>query len=399
MAPLKKEFFTRLILPSIAVAVFVTFTLDLLAQLFLVDIAQTFAVSRGVASRIQLVSSVTAVIFALLMSALSIRFKYKSLLIFGVLAIAVGALGCSLAPNFVFMQVFFPLNGIGSVMVIPMAFALIGETYPLDKRAKAIGWITAAGGSAAFIAVPAMGLIAQFGTWRSSLLLFVLPVSVAGLVLAFFTLPSARKRQLSAREAYLSSYRQVLLNRSAITSLVGSMLHAVVPVMGTVFGIAFFRDIHSLSLNFGIGILLGFAVFYVFGGWVAGRIINKFGRKSMTIATVLLEGICTILFVTLPSFPVALSFAFLAPLFGGMAATSIHSFLLEQVPESRGTMMSLNSAFANFGVLLGVGAGGVLLDGFGYSMLGLTLGAMGIVSAGVFYFLSRERIESHKEIT
>ena len=168
------------------------------------------------------------------------------------------------------------------------------------------------------------------------------------------------------------------------------MLHSFVPVMGAVYGIAFFRDTFSLSLNFGIGLLIGFAVFYTIGGLAAGRLVNKYGRKKMTVVAVLIEGICVVLFATLPFFPLALAFSFFAPLFGGMAATSVSSLVLEQAPKSRGTMMSLRSAFGNLGILLAVAVGGVVLDGFGYPILGIVLGAMGIFSASIFYFLTKD---------
>jgi predicted MFS family arabinose efflux permease len=275
-------------------------------------------------------------------------------------------------------------------MVIPMAIALIGENYPLDKRAKAIAWITAAGGSAAFIAAPAMGLLAQLGTWRTSLLWFVLPISIIALILAFFALPSFGKPQTNIKEPYLTRYKEILLNRSASTCLIGAMLHSFVPVMGAVYGIAFFRDTFSLSLNFGIGLLIGFAAFYTIGGLAAGRLVNRYGRKKMTVAAILIEGICVILFATLPLFALALAFSLLAPLFGGMATTSVSSLVLEQAPKSRGTMMSLRSAFGNLGILLAVAVGGVVLDGFGYPILGIVLGAMGIFSASIFYFLTKD---------
>ena len=110
----------------------------------------------------------------------------------------------------------------------------------------------------------------------------------------------------------------------------------------------------------------------------------------MTVAAILIEGICVILFATLPLFPLALAFSLLAPLFGGMAATSVSSLVLEQAPKSRGTMMSLRSAFGNLGILLAVAVGGVVLDGFGYPILGILLGEMGIFVASIFYFLTKD---------
>jgi predicted MFS family arabinose efflux permease len=110
----------------------------------------------------------------------------------------------------------------------------------------------------------------------------------------------------------------------------------------------------------------------------------------MTSMAILMEGICTILFAALPFFPLALAFSFSSPFFGGMAATSISSLVLEQAPKSRGTMMSLRSAFGNLGILLAVAVGGVVLDGFGYPVVGILLGTVGILAASIFYFLTKD---------
>jgi len=71
-----------------------------------------------------------------------------------------------------------------------------------------------------------------------------------------------------------------------------------------------------------------------------------------------------------------------------MGASAANSLTLEQVPKFRGTMMSINSAVMNLGPAIGAALGGLTLVLFDYEVLGLTLGAMGIVAAIVFQTLA-----------
>ena len=73
-----------------------------------------------------------------------------------------------------------------------------------------------------------------------------------------------------------------------------------------------------------------------------------------------------------------------------MSASVAQSLNLEQVPEFRGIMMSLNSASGGLGGALGAGIGGFALLTFGYGMSGLILGALGVVSALIYMFLTTD---------
>ena len=64
------------------------------------------------------------------------------------------------------------------------------------------------------------------------------------------------------------------------------------------------------------------------------------------------------------------------------------SLTLEQVPRFRGTMMSLFSAVYSLGSALGAGVGGLVLLLYDYGFVGISLGAIGIASAIVFYLLT-----------
>jgi MFS family permease len=77
-----------------------------------------------------------------------------------------------------------------------------------------------------------------------------------------------------------------------------------------------------------------------------------------------------------------------AGLFDGLAASSSMSLTLEQMPDLRGTMMSLFAAFTGIGVVIGAGIGGLTLILYNYELLGIILGSMGIIAAIIFRFLT-----------
>ena len=380
----------RLFLPSLAFSYFATGPLGVLTGLLLIDIALTFEVSVGVMGQINTPFYVVAVIFALFMGVLSVRFSHKTLLMTGLLSVAISALGCFLASNFNLMLMSYSLSGIGTAMVTPMAITLIGEYLPLEKRTNAIGWIVASGALSYVIGGPVIGFIADLGGWRFVLLGFMLPVSLASLLLAFIGLPFASRSHQPAmsKRVYLGSFKEVLSNRSATACLVGNILRSIAFMVILLYGISFFREQFSVSRGFASLVMLGAALFYTLGSLVCGQFVSRFGRKPSTVLTALMGGIFAISFAYLPNLWLSLALFFLGAWFCGMGASASNSLTLEQVPKFRGTMMSITSAAQSLGSALGAALGGSMLVLYNYRIMGGALGALGIVAAIVFYFLS-----------
>ncbi len=388
----EKGFRERLFLRSLAISNFATGPLGVLTGLLLLDIALTFEVSVGVMGQINTFSNVVAVIFALFMGFLSVRFKHKSLLITGLLCVCISALGCFFASNFNLMLISYSLSGVGLAMVFPMTITLIGERFPLKKRANAVGWIIAAGSLSYLIGAPVIGFIADIGGWRITLSSFVIPISLASLFLAFIGLPStSNKHQPTiSKRTYLESFKGVLLNTSATACLIGNVLRTASFAAILYYGVSFFRQRFLVSIDFGSAIILVAALCYTLGSLAAGRLANKFGRKSLTVFTALLAGIFTVFFVYLPNLWLSLVLNFLGAWFSGMASSAANSLSLEQVPRFRGTMMSINSAAISLGNAFGAALGGLTLVLFNYEILGSILGTMGPIAAIVFYLLTTD---------
>ena len=104
----------------------------------------------------------------------------------------------------------------------------------------------------------------------------------------------------------------------------------------------------------------------------------------MTALGTLFLGIFTMLYTFSSSFVVSVVVACVGFFFGGFRIAGANGLALDQVPEYRGVMMSLNTGFVNVGNFIGTVVGGFLLINYGWSMLGLVLGATGIIASIVY---------------
>jgi predicted MFS family arabinose efflux permease len=123
---------------------------------------------------------------------------------------------------------------------------------------------------------------------------------------------------------------------------------------------------------------------------VSGPIVNRFGRKTSTVLTAFLAGIFTITYACVFNLWLSLTLGFIDSWFFGMVTSAANSLTLEQVPEFRGTMMSIDTAAINLGSAFGTALGGLALLSFGYEGLGIALGVMGVAAAVVFHFLTTD---------
>ena len=379
-----------LFVPALAISNFATGPLGVLVGLLLIDIALTFEVSVGVMGQITTLSYMVSMVFALLMGVLSVRFRHKSLLAIGLACVGASAFGCFLASDFNLMLISYSLSGVATAMVFPMVTTLAGDYFPLHKRGTTVGWIVAAGSLSYVVGAPMISLIAGVGGWRLTLVGFVIPISMVSLFLASVGLPSSSRTPQRGFDGamYLRSFKGALLNTSAVACLVGNVLRTISFVAIVLYGISFFRQRFLVSMDFASAIIIGAALCYTLGSLVAGRLVNRFGRKSLTVLTALLGGIFIIAFVYLRNLWLSLAVNFLGTWFSGMASSAANSLTLEQAPRFRGTMMSINSAALSLGNALGSAIGGVALVLYNYEVMGSILGAMGIFAALIVYLLT-----------
>jgi predicted MFS family arabinose efflux permease len=394
----KPESSKRLFVPSLTILMFAVSMSGVMITIFLPEIAETFLGSTdktaiGLASQTATVNGAAEVILAFLMSVLAVRFRHKSLLVVGALLVIFANAGSFLAPDFITFQVFFAMEGAGSVMVAIIAMTLIGDTLTQNKKVKAVSWFIAGQYMSGLIGIPFVLFLANAAGWRSVFLLFVLPISLAGLILAYIAIPKPREKPFAmVKNTYLTSFRQVFTNRSAASTLLGSIIGSAA-VVG-VYVLTFYRQQFSLSRDVATGIGLVNAALFIVGSLVGGKLISRFGSKRVAVVCGFASGVLTLMFFNIPILWLTLAFNFVSVIIGGCSIPAFACLVVDQVPKSRGTMMSLNRITKNLGEAIGAGIGGVLLALFSYQALGVGFGAFMIAQVAIFYLLVKQPTET-----
>ena len=387
----------RLLVPSLIIANFSLFIVDIITRIFLPDVTTTFFGSSdpafvAITSQLVTVSSGVSVVFGLLLGVLSVRYNHKNLLVLGVLCISVGALGCFLAPNFIFLQIFYAIEGIGTTVAGVMALVLLGEMLPLNKKPTATGWVMA-GGSFANLAgaLVIIFFFADTGNWRSFLLWFALPISLIALVAAYFGVPSPTQKQAQdiKKGAYLNAFRQLFQNKSAAACLIGNMFR-VASIMWGIYYVAFFRADFGLSVASGASVAFGVIAVSIFGQLIGGYLVNRIGRKRLPVITLVIEGVTLPLLAFVPELWMALVVLFSNNFISALAGSALINLTLEQVPESMGTTMSINNVLLTLGATIGAGIGGFTLAMFSYTGIFLVFSILTLVTAAIFFFLVKD---------
>lgn len=387
----------KLFVPSLSLAFFSTWVIESLTGIFLIDVTETFfgasgAVELASTSQLVTISSIVSVVFAVLLGFLSVRYSHKGLMLMGSLAVTLGIVGCFFAPDFLFMQLFFPIEGIGTTVIGAMAFTLVGEKMAVNKRPKAVGWILAGSSISSIIGSLLISIFFSGTTgWQSYLLWFALPISLVSLAAVYFGVPSTpQKPENTKKTDYLNSFKQIFLKRSAASCLIGIMFRQAGLVWITMYSATFLRAQFDLPLAFAALVGLVGGIIFVLSEIVGGYLVHRIGRKRQMVATLLFASPFLLLVAFVSNLWIVLILSWTGGFIYGMNFPAGTSLILEQAPESRGTMMSMSTIFVTFGTGLGAAIGGAALIVAGWTGVIFALVTVQLVSAAIFFFLTKD---------
>ena len=378
-----------LFLPSIVISRLATMPPGIIMTLLLIEIGLTFGLPVGVTGQIGTAGSIAAFLSALLMGLLSVRFKHRSLLMTGLLIFSLSLLGRGLAPNFILFLMFGVLGGLAGPMITPMTNTLVAKHLPLKKRTRVFGLLIATGSFSYLIGFILIRFISDIGGWRFPFLVYALPFPLLGLLLAFKGLPSesGSSQTSSSTGSLTEGYKGVLSSRSADACLMCNALAGAVWSGFTLYGASFYRQQFLASKGVVTYFMMGAALAYTIGALICNRFVNRFGRKPVTLVSAFTAGLFVLCTTIVSNLWVSLALCLTGYLFMGLRSTAATSLTIEQVPEFRGTMMSMNSASGSMSGVLGSGLGGLALLMYGYQALGPSLGLLGLVSGIIMYLV------------
>ena len=376
---------SSLILPALTLSRTSPQARALLTSLLLIEIGETFGTSVGVTNQINMVNSVMAIIAALIVGIISIRYSYRTLLISGLILSIISIFGCCLAPSFLTLLLVFSIGGFATNMIAPMTTALIGEHIPQDRSTQAMGWLMAGPAAIYVIGYPIGNII---GNWKQAYLFFAFPVILISLLLTIIGLPKTKSR--SPDSDVLSGYKEIFKNNSAVGGLIANALGLGVWTISLTMASSFYRTALSMSRTNVAYLTIGMAFAYIGGALVVNRLVSRVGSKKTAFIMAFLLGISTMIRFLSLNMIFSVVMGFLTCLFAGCFNTAINGLNLIQIPTRFGSMMSLSSAFGSVGTVLILGLGGVILTQYGWGLMGLFTGVGGVLAGAIVFLLVKE---------
>lgn len=133
-----------------------------------------------------------------LMAKLSDAFGRRAIYVIDLALFAAGSLIVAVSPAFWILLAGRAVQGLGAGGIFPVASAVIGDTFPAEKRGRALGLMGAVFGIAFLIGPLVAGVILFLFSWHW-LFIINLPISVALIAASMRVLPAARP---TARRAF-----------------------------------------------------------------------------------------------------------------------------------------------------------------------------------------------------
>lgn len=326
------------------------------------------------------------------MGGLSVRFKHKSLYMVGLAFLCLSALVSYFAPIFVILMLAFAVYGVSRAMIRPMGQALIGRFFSVQQRPKITAYHMVGMASAYLVGSSLTNLISD---WRLMFLVFLLPVATVTLFFAFKGIPSTPKRDSSSQQ-YSQAFKDVLFNKSALACLIGNVLYRM-PANGVVLlGSSFYRQTFLVDKVFMSFAFIGGSMMTIVGILVGGRLVNRLGRKRLTVISSFLFGAMTLSFINIPNLWLSLLVFIINGVFMGIFNTAYGSLALEQAPDNRGTMMSLSGVSMYVAIAIGTALAGMLLLAFNYQVVSL-MGIFSFIGAIIFHFFTIDPTKQAKQ--
>jgi EmrB/QacA subfamily drug resistance transporter len=361
-----------------------------------------------------------------LMAKLSDATGRRTIYIMDVTLFAFGSLLVAAAPSFAVLLIGRAVQGLGAGGIFPVASAVIGDTFPAEKRGSALGMIGAVFGLA-FLIGPILGGVLLMIGWRW-LFLVNLPIAVVVIFLSLQRLPATRPEHrrpfdwpgmvtlgvLLASLAYGLNQIDSQHFLASLTSLnVWPFLMAVIVLLPVfwraerraedpVLRLGLFESrqvilVSALAAGSGVGEAavvfvpaLAVAAFAVtnstssfmllpavlalgVGAPVFGRMLDRFGSRSVVLVA---TGLLTAGMLIISLLPVNLAVFYLAAIstglgLAGLLGASLRYVMLNEAPAAdRAAAQGALSLFTSVGQLLGGALVGALAASTGGGVTG-----------------------------
>jgi len=315
------------------------------------------------------------------LGALADMFSKTRLMLLCLFVVTAATLACGIAPSFALLATGRVLAGLAAGGVVPIAFALVGDTVPVAERQVAMGRLLFAIMTGNLLGATCAGVVGDLLGWRG--VFFV--TGVLGLAALMAAVPGFRGFVEARNRADLSklipNYLTIFRNPLAkicfgTVFLEAVFMYGVFPYIATML-----HEAGETRASIAGIVLAGFGIGGALYGVLVSRLLPWLGEGRMMRFGGMTMAICLIVIAARLYWPFEfVNFALLGFGFYTLHAV-VQIYASELAPAARGSAMALHSFFFFLGQAVGP-----VVYGVGLSTIGLTpvllFGAAVLIAVG-----------------
>ncbi|HEX5211240.1 MAG TPA: MFS transporter [Pseudolabrys sp.] len=302
------------------------------------------------------------------LGSLADMFSKTRLMLLCMVLVTLATLVCGFASSFEFLFIARVAAGLASGGVVPIAFALVGDMVPFDRRQVAMGRLLFAIMTGNLLGATCAGIVGDLLGWRG---VFFVIATLGGIASTVGVLGFRGRGTPATGRVYLSTllpnYGAIFRNPLAkicfgTVFLEALFMYGCFPYIATML-----RESGELRSSIAGVVLAGFGIGGALYGATVSRVLPVLGERRMMRLGGTVMGLCLAVIAARAYWPVEfVNFALLG--FGFyMLHAVVQIYASELVPAARGSAMAVHSFFFFLGQAVGP-----IVYGAGLSTIGLT---------------------------
>lgn len=332
----------------------------------LVQIGRELGASAGAAGQARSVTACVALVASLALTGRAGALNVPRLLQVGAALAVVACAGVAAAQSLTLFLAAHVLIGLAFACLLSAGFAGVAA-FPPHRRAWAMGGVASANAAAWIVVNPLAGMLTGWLSWRAA---EAVPAAFAlGALLTAHTAVQAP----SGRGAL--PLRALLTDVSARRWLGAELIAYGAWTAFLSFSGAFFVEILGVHEAEAGWLLAVGPAGYIVASMGTGRLTRFVSRRHLIAAAALVMAVLLPALLTLTRPVTAAALCCLIGFAAGIRTPVSGGLGMDQVPGHPGSMMIARTAVIQAGYLVGAAAGGAVISGPGYGVLGLVLAA------------------------
>ena len=288
------------------------------------------------------------------------------------LAIFTGAAAvCAVAPTLPVLLIARMINGIGSAILMPAAFAAAGDLEGLNARSRALAVLAATFPLSNLLGLPAGALATTVGGWRAPFVLIAILAVVAMVGVATSTRIS---RATTSQRSYAQTFARVLGDRQALAVMAVTLIwftggFGLFIYVGEFFHRQFGIPVEQAGLAYLVVGVVG-----IIAARSSGAVQERIGARRVLLIGLTVGGLAVFLVPLAPALPVALLLLAVWASGTWFGVPAMQTIVAGLSSTARGTMLAFNSSALNLGSVIGPIVSGRIIDDAGFAAAGLWSG-------------------------